>query len=481
MLGIMDQLRYNGLVHSPATQTRRSSRMRVKLQLVMCSDEDHEETVTDVMTLNKNNQRIEHLGLTLAEAKQLLSPLQQRLLQHQIDTFLDTCSTCSACGALLKVKAHACRSFRTLFGTYKLDSPRLEHCDGTRHKTSSFRPLSTLLTESVAPELLYIEAKWASLVSYGMSLDALKDFLPLEVTLDVKTVRYDTLKVAKRLQGCWVVFQKWRWTEIAVTLGLVFVAPIRKEWPMTFIAVRCPHCQSDQIVKRGKTARGTQRYLCQNTLCVRGSFLLDYCNRGCLPEVKQTIIDMSLNASGIRDTARSLHICPNTVLRELKKKATALESVNTSLLRTLNPAEVAWDLERAGEAEAEMDEMWSFVRHKGNPRWLWHAIDHATGKVLAYVFGRRKDEVFLRLKALLEPFGLTRYYTDYWGAYTRHLDPDEHCPGKRNTQKIERKHLTLRTRIKRLARKTICFSKTTQMHDVVIGLFVNRYAFGRAV
>ena len=46
-----------------------------------------------------------------------------------------------------------------------------------------------------------------------------------------------------------------------------------------------------------------------------------------------------------------------------------------------------------------------------------------------------------------------------WGAYSRHLDPDEHCPGKRHTQKIERKHLTLRTRIKRLARKTICFSK----------------------
>jgi hypothetical protein len=68
---------------------------------------------------------------------------------------------------------------------------------------------------------------------------------------------------------------------------------------MTFIAVRCPHCQSEQIVKRGKTRRGTQRYLCQNTACTRGSFLLDYHNRGCLPEVKHTIIDMSLNASGI--------------------------------------------------------------------------------------------------------------------------------------------------------------------------------------
>jgi len=141
---------------------------------------------------------------------------------------------------------------------------------------------------------------------------------------------------------------------------------------MTLIAVRCPHCQSEQIVKGGKTARGTQRYLCQNTRCAKGSFLLDSCNRGCLPEVKHTIIDMRLNASGVRDTARLLPICPTTVLRELKKKAAVLESVNTALLRPLNPTEVPWDLDRAGEAE--LDEMWSFVGNKSDPHWLWHAI-----------------------------------------------------------------------------------------------------------
>jgi insertion element IS1 protein InsB len=97
------------------------------------------------------------------------------------------------------------------------------------------------------------------------------------------------------------------------------------------------------------------------------------------------------------------------------------------------------------------------------------------------VFGRRQDDVFLKLKELLEPFGITKYYTDYWGAYTRHIDMNEHEPGKRNTQQIERKHLTLRTRIKRLARKTICFAKFIQMHDIVIGLFVNRYEFGLRV
>jgi hypothetical protein len=88
---------------------------------------------------------------------------------------------------------------------------------------------------------------------------------------------------------------------------------------------------------------------------------------GChLPEVKDFIVDMRLNASGVRDTARSLHISTNTVLSELKKKESSLESVNTALLRTLNLDEVTVDFERAGEAE--MDEMWSFVRRKTNPR-----------------------------------------------------------------------------------------------------------------
>src|SRR5215510_7810578 len=99
--------------------------MRVKLQLVICSDEGQEETITDVITLDKDHRRIEHLGLTLAETKQLLSTLLRHLLQHQVATFLDTHSTCAACGALLKVKAHTSRSFRTLFGPFILDSPRL--------------------------------------------------------------------------------------------------------------------------------------------------------------------------------------------------------------------------------------------------------------------------------------------------------------------------------------------------------------------
>jgi insertion element IS1 protein InsB len=145
----------------------------------------------------------------------------------------------------------------------------------------------------------------------------------------------------------------------------------------------------------------------------------------------------------------------------------------------MNPDDITVSIQKVDEAESE--ERGSFVGTKKEPRWLWHAIDHHTGTVLAYVFGRRTDEVLLALRRLREPFGITRYDTDYWGAYERHLVPAGHCPGKRNTQQIERQHLTLRTRIKRLVRKTICFSKSTQLHDIVIGLFVNRYEFGIAV
>jgi insertion element IS1 protein InsB len=161
--------------------------------------------------------------------------------------------------------------------------------------------------------------------------------------------------------------------------------------------------------------------------------------------------------------------------------------VNHALLAILNPRLIAVELWREDELarrrglSSELDEMWSYVARKSNPRWLWHAIDHHTGKVLAYVFGRRKDQVFLKLKALLEPFGITRYYTDGWGAYERHVEAYKHTVGKANTQKIESKHTNLRAWIKRLARRTICFSKTNRMHDLVIGLFINRYEFGRPI
>ena len=89
---------------------------------------------------------------------------------------------------------------------------------------------------------------------------------------------------------------------------------------MAVIPVRCPSCDSDAVVKRGKTDNGQQRYLCQNEVCSYRTFLLEYTNRGYLLAVKRQIIDLAMNGSGIRDTARVLSISTDMVISELKKK-----------------------------------------------------------------------------------------------------------------------------------------------------------------
>ena len=88
---------------------------------------------------------------------------------------------------------------------------------------------------------------------------------------------------------------------------------------MIMQVLHCPHCQGTNIIRHGKTRQGKPRYRCQETLCNGRTFLLDYSYAGQSPEVKQQIIDMAMNASGVRDTARVLHVSPNTVIKELKK------------------------------------------------------------------------------------------------------------------------------------------------------------------
>jgi len=90
---------------------------------------------------------------------------------------------------------------------------------------------------------------------------------------------------------------------------------------MVLIPVLCPHCQSDQVIKGGATKAGKQRYRCQNTDCSHYSFVLNPAYQAHRPEVKEQIIDMALNGTGIRDTARILKISPTTVISELKKKS----------------------------------------------------------------------------------------------------------------------------------------------------------------
>ena len=89
---------------------------------------------------------------------------------------------------------------------------------------------------------------------------------------------------------------------------------------MVSVPVQCPHCHSSEVIKAGKQANGTQRYQCQNGRCARRIFLLQYQDRGRVPGVRRQVVDMALNGSGIRDTARVLRISPTTVIAVLKKR-----------------------------------------------------------------------------------------------------------------------------------------------------------------
>jgi transposase-like protein len=92
---------------------------------------------------------------------------------------------------------------------------------------------------------------------------------------------------------------------------------------MVSVPVQCPYCQSAEVIKAGKQANGTQRYQCQNEQCTRRIFLLHYHDRGRIPEIRHQVVDMAINGSGVRDTARVLRISPTTVIAVLKKSRRA--------------------------------------------------------------------------------------------------------------------------------------------------------------
>lgn len=89
---------------------------------------------------------------------------------------------------------------------------------------------------------------------------------------------------------------------------------------MVLEPVKCPSCGGIHVGKYGNTANGKQRFICKASDCEEKTFIKVYSDQGRLPEVKQKIIDMAINGSGIRDTARVLNVSTATVINELKKK-----------------------------------------------------------------------------------------------------------------------------------------------------------------
>ncbi|WP_274714201.1 IS1 family transposase [Xenorhabdus bovienii] len=227
---------------------------------------------------------------------------------------------------------------------------------------------------------------------------------------------------------------------------------------MAKIDVTCPSCCSVKgIYRNGRSRSGHQLYLCQSC---RHSWQLEFTYAACRPGTHKQIVDMAMNGMGCRATARVMGIGLNTVLRHLKN---------------LKPKSVTEAIKPSTEVIAccEMDKQWSYVKSKKQPRWLFYAYDSIRRKVIAHVFGPRTKKTLMRLLALLTPFNIVIYMTDGWQSHEKALAGKLHVASKRYTQRIERHNLNLRQHLERLTRKTLSFSKSIEMHDRIIGYYLN--------
>jgi hypothetical protein len=172
--------------------------MRIQIQFRIIGDDNSVIREDEILQFDKDDDRLEAIGLSFADAKAILVGIQERVVSAQAASVLERHRRCDLCGGRLLSKGRCRIQFRTAFGTIALVSPRFHRCPCQPSVTKSFSPLTALFTEHTAPELLYLETRWASLVSYGMTAGLLKDILPISGTVDASTIRRHRHKVAAR-------------------------------------------------------------------------------------------------------------------------------------------------------------------------------------------------------------------------------------------------------------------------------------------
>jgi hypothetical protein len=151
--------------------------MKIKIQITVESDDGQLNVAQEVGHLDRGTLRPETLGLTLAEARSILAGIEQTVVEQQAAEFMAQQRTCSHCGHERPCKGRHHIVFRTPFGKLRLESSRLYHCQCESDGRTSFSPLAELLQERSSPELVYLETKFAALVSYGLTIELLKEVL----------------------------------------------------------------------------------------------------------------------------------------------------------------------------------------------------------------------------------------------------------------------------------------------------------------
>ena len=173
--------------------------MKIKIQITVESDKD-QGVVQEVAHLDRGTLRPETLGMTLAEARAILAGIERTVVEQQAAEFMAQQRTCSRCGRERSYKGRHHIVFRTPFGKLRLESPRLYHCQCKSDGRTSFSPLAELLQERSSPELVYLETKFAALVSYGLTVELLKEVLPISQELSTTAIRQRVHQTAQRLE-----------------------------------------------------------------------------------------------------------------------------------------------------------------------------------------------------------------------------------------------------------------------------------------
>ena len=175
--------------------------MKFKIQLVVESESGETQLIQEVLQIEKGHLQPENLGLSLAEAKELLLQTQCSLVNQQIAEYQKQQELCSHCHQKLLHKDRRTITYRTPFGKLKLPSHRLFHCACTEQATRSFSPVANLLKERTSPELLYLESNFASLMAYGLSSKILQELLPIEGQINATSIRNNLHSLGQRLES----------------------------------------------------------------------------------------------------------------------------------------------------------------------------------------------------------------------------------------------------------------------------------------
>src|SRR5690242_14845734 len=173
--------------------------MICKIQVVTLGEDGREE-IREIACLERTDLKLETLGLTLAEGKVILKGLQAIVVEGQLSAHLPSQQPCPDCGGLRALKGYHDLTVKTVFGAHAIKSPRLLHCACRPHETKTFSPLAELLPNHTLPELLFLETKWASLMSYGLTSNLLQEVLPIDAPVNTFTLRQHVAQVAERLE-----------------------------------------------------------------------------------------------------------------------------------------------------------------------------------------------------------------------------------------------------------------------------------------